>query len=232
MKTADKSKWYQGSLGIIAALVLFFPLGLFLMWKYAKWNKKVKWIVSGLFAFLLLSGAFTNKDQPKEAPAAISVSPTPISTTQPSTNQQTKTVPEKISEIVKKESGDQASVSIFHGDKVTTDTNRPYEVIVNFNFNHTITACENAKMASYDILKALYKDADIRQNLQRVLITIPYFLRTSLGASDGSPMAEKNTFSGPTLYWKLMEDVRFSTEKETGPLEDRTWSVLFGNCAK
>src|SRR5258708_21084667 len=172
MKTANKSKWHQGSLGIIATLVVFFPLGLFLMWKYAKWNKKVKWAVTCLFAFLLLSGAFTNKDQSKGSQSAISVSPVPTSTTQTPPNQQTKTASEKISEIVKTESGSQATASMFHGDKLTTDTNLPYEVIVNFDFNHTITDCQNAKTISYAILKALYKDTDIRQHLQLALITV------------------------------------------------------------
>lgn len=51
-------KWYQKSFGIIALLILFFPAGLFLMWKYAKWNKKTKWIITGIFSFILFSGIF------------------------------------------------------------------------------------------------------------------------------------------------------------------------------
>lgn len=53
MDTLSK-KWYQRAPGIIALLIFFFPAGLFLMWKYARWNQKVKWIITGLFAFFFL----------------------------------------------------------------------------------------------------------------------------------------------------------------------------------
>jgi len=53
-----KKKWYQKTGGIIALLVLFFPVGLYLMWKHASWNKTVKWGVTGVFAFLVLVNAF------------------------------------------------------------------------------------------------------------------------------------------------------------------------------
>lgn len=52
-----KKKWYQGNAAIIAFLVLFFPVGLYLMWKHANWNKTVKWIVTGVFAFIILVNA-------------------------------------------------------------------------------------------------------------------------------------------------------------------------------
>jgi len=53
-----KKKWYQKTGGIIVLLVLFFPVGLYLMWKHTSWNKTVKWIVTGFFAFLVLVNAF------------------------------------------------------------------------------------------------------------------------------------------------------------------------------
>ena len=43
-------KIYEKNWFIILMLVLFFPVGLFLMWKNAKWNKTVKIIISVLFA--------------------------------------------------------------------------------------------------------------------------------------------------------------------------------------
>lgn len=48
----NRQKWYQKTGWIIALLFLFFPVGLFLMWKYTKWNKYVKigisvfWIIA------------------------------------------------------------------------------------------------------------------------------------------------------------------------------------------
>ena len=59
MEMQNDIKWYQRSWGIIALLALFFPVGLFLMWKFAKWHGKVKWAVTSLFALLILAGAFS-----------------------------------------------------------------------------------------------------------------------------------------------------------------------------
>lgn len=35
----NELKWYKKTGWIIFLLIFFFPVGLFLMWKYAKWNK-------------------------------------------------------------------------------------------------------------------------------------------------------------------------------------------------
>lgn len=45
-----QEKWYQKTLWIIVLLIVFFPAGLFLMWKYSTWNKWVKISVSAIFA--------------------------------------------------------------------------------------------------------------------------------------------------------------------------------------
>jgi hypothetical protein len=43
------------NIGVIALLMLFFPAGLFLMWKYANWPKVTKWLVTGaVFGFFIL----------------------------------------------------------------------------------------------------------------------------------------------------------------------------------
>lgn len=47
-------KWYQKTPWIIALLFLFFPVGLFLMWKYTNWNKYVKVGISAIFAIALV----------------------------------------------------------------------------------------------------------------------------------------------------------------------------------
>lgn len=48
-------KWYQKTWAIILFLIIFFPVGLFLMWKYSNWNKVVKGIVTGLFCILIIT---------------------------------------------------------------------------------------------------------------------------------------------------------------------------------
>lgn len=48
-------KWYQKTWVIILFLIFFFPVGLFLMWRYSNWNKVVKGIVTGLFCILIIT---------------------------------------------------------------------------------------------------------------------------------------------------------------------------------
>ncbi len=55
MVADNKTKWYTKSLWIIVLLVFFFPAGLYLMWKYSKWNKWVKWGITIFFGLIVLS---------------------------------------------------------------------------------------------------------------------------------------------------------------------------------
>ena len=70
-----KQKWYQKSWATILFLILFFPAGLFLMWKYTNWSHKVKWIITGIFAFLIIingatGGSSQNQTSTPEPPTA------------------------------------------------------------------------------------------------------------------------------------------------------------------
>lgn len=53
----DQKKWYQTQVGIIALLFLFFPAGLYLMWKYSPWPKKTRWYVTGVVVVLVLASS-------------------------------------------------------------------------------------------------------------------------------------------------------------------------------
>ena len=57
-----KKRWYEKSGWIIFWLIAFFPLGLFLMWKYSRWNKMVKSIVSLFIMFCIISNSFSHQD--------------------------------------------------------------------------------------------------------------------------------------------------------------------------
>jgi hypothetical protein len=74
--TSSNKKWYTETIWIIILVVLFFPVGLFLMWKYSQWNKAVKWIVTVTIAiFVLTSFASSNSTtsiKNESAPAASS----------------------------------------------------------------------------------------------------------------------------------------------------------------
>lgn len=43
-------KWYEKNIVIVLLLIFFFPVGLFLMWKCARWKSAVKIVISGLIA--------------------------------------------------------------------------------------------------------------------------------------------------------------------------------------
>lgn len=47
-------KWYEQTWVIVLFLIFFFPVGLFLMWRYAKWTTIVKTIVTVVIAVLFL----------------------------------------------------------------------------------------------------------------------------------------------------------------------------------
>ena len=78
-------KWYQKTWVIIAFLIFFFPVGLFLMWKYTNWDKKVKWSITGLFAFLIIVSLTTPTTEiSSTATKSIQPSSQPTSTPTPS----------------------------------------------------------------------------------------------------------------------------------------------------
>lgn len=57
----SKVRFYQKTWLIGLALIFFWPIGVILMWKFAKWNKIVKIIISILCVFALI-GLFTGND--------------------------------------------------------------------------------------------------------------------------------------------------------------------------
>lgn len=238
-------KNYKSTPTILTWLVFVFPFGLFLMWKYAKWDKNVKWAITGFYAFLFVVVVVTDS-----FPSQKVTSPTNNQDTVQVTQEFPKTEPmqekveeskpaptpepvtatsslDRITQIVNEKAG--VSADVFSGDNFANDSNAPYDVIVNLPFDHSISSCFMAKSLSVDVVKALYMDATAREDISRVIITIPYYLRMSLGANDGVPMAEKNVFNGPTVYWDTLERLGLG-EDETGKIENRTWGVYLDKC--
>ncbi|HMH31182.1 MAG TPA: cadherin-like beta sandwich domain-containing protein [Methylomirabilota bacterium] len=60
-------KWYQQNIAIILFLVFFFPLGLYLMFKYSDWTSKTKKIVTVAVVALLALGVFGYLNAPPTA---------------------------------------------------------------------------------------------------------------------------------------------------------------------
>jgi hypothetical protein len=60
MENQTNLKWYQKPSGTIILLILFFPVGLYLMWKNKLWTKNTRWIVTGVFALFVIANAGKN----------------------------------------------------------------------------------------------------------------------------------------------------------------------------
>lgn len=66
---SDKTKWYEKTPAIILLLILFFPVGLYLMWKYTNWSKGAKIVVSILVGIIVIA-ALANPSTPQTDNAA------------------------------------------------------------------------------------------------------------------------------------------------------------------
>lgn len=67
MNKQDANDWYQKTWVVIALLFLFAPAGIALMWSQKKWNKNVKWILTGVFGLLFLVALIPSKESKNEA---------------------------------------------------------------------------------------------------------------------------------------------------------------------
>lgn len=101
METQNNAKWYQQSLWIIVLLILFFPIGLFIMWRYAKWGNKVKLTITCFFVFLVLRGVINDSLGKKTAsPNTSKVQTVGVDNTSPKpTTELTKSV-ERVNVVV------------------------------------------------------------------------------------------------------------------------------------
>ena len=57
-----KENWYESTGIIIMFLIIFFPVGLFLMWKYGKWSKVPKIIVSVFWGLIIVANMGNNNN--------------------------------------------------------------------------------------------------------------------------------------------------------------------------
>lgn len=58
-------KWYMKTWVIILFLIFFFPVGLFLMWRYKEWGKVTKIVITVIIALMAIWGWFS-PDTPRE----------------------------------------------------------------------------------------------------------------------------------------------------------------------
>lgn len=131
----SNKKWYQKTWAIVLLLVFFFPVGLFLMWKFTNWNKKLKWGITAFFIIMFIIGMVTddtpqtattatqseNKQEAAQETTSPTARPTKPKVTEASVDETAYT--NKISEILE----NQASFM----DEVSTLQDNPIEIFTN-----------------------------------------------------------------------------------------------------
>lgn len=56
----NQLKWYQKPVAVVLFLIFFFPVGLYLMWKFDLWSKTTRVLVSVFFGLLVLGNMTQN----------------------------------------------------------------------------------------------------------------------------------------------------------------------------
>jgi hypothetical protein len=75
-----KLRWYEteSPVLIIILLIVFFPLGLWSMWKYAKWSSKAKGVITGIITLLVLTNSFNKSPSTQSTVSQVISSSEPV----------------------------------------------------------------------------------------------------------------------------------------------------------
>lgn len=138
-------------MGIILMLVLFFPAGLYLMWRYASWRIYIKAFIT-LIAFVsvvIYSADHSSAPSPDRVTIAVQpthqvVTPTPI----PTPTSKPLTVEQRIVKLVKDNGG---SDTLYFADQKTVQTT----VVLGEQWSSG-TMKDSVKIKCYDVQKALW----------------------------------------------------------------------------
>jgi len=60
MENNQKLKWHHRPISIILLLIVFFPLGLYFMWKNGIWSNTSRWVISIFFALIVIANLNKN----------------------------------------------------------------------------------------------------------------------------------------------------------------------------
>jgi hypothetical protein len=235
-------------------LIFFYPITLsYLFWVKIKLEKNIKAFVLISVWGLLLYGYLNESNKTKEIVKVEKVIEKPLikeNNNEQESNKKTEIIKPIDTNLplssyisTKLEKYKDAEISIWRGDNVyfwggndvfIKEDNGPFDqIIVNFSkFNQL--DCYRAKTVSYEIIKDIYDDKKIQNEVSRVLVSIPYNLRVSMGYKEAIVIAENKGFkdNGPTIFWNVMEKYSDNKELEIGDYEDRTWGKYLDKCKK
>ncbi len=110
-------------------LVLFFPVGLYLMWSHAKWSRGIKWFITCIFGMFILVGALSHNDQSKETNA---VSANNVVTSIPTSLPK---APQTLQEKINAQLNDGQSASIVDARDIDTNALLPGKKEIDITLN-------------------------------------------------------------------------------------------------
>lgn len=151
----SSEKWYKKTWGIILCLILFFPVGLYLMCRYAEWNKGVKIAVIGFFLVLLL---FSSVDDKNTAPSdgqqgndtiVISTETTTESTTEETTAKKLTTIQITTTETTAEGITEDETESDYLAEDAESEKSEMVWIPNSGKKYHSYEGCSNMKDPSY-----------------------------------------------------------------------------------
>jgi len=133
----------SSNVATILWLIFFFPVGLYFLWKKTNWSKGVKWTITGIFAFMVLTSGIRNVANPKttEISQSQTVNSSPTNPPQPS-NTPTPAKPLTLEEKIKNVLPDSMSDISVMSDKAINFTTKaviPGKIDIYIDANHTGT---------------------------------------------------------------------------------------------
>lgn len=179
-------KWYQKTPIIILALIFFFPIGLFLMWKYSGWKKAPKIIITVFLAILTIGFIASGSDSEEnptlpnsESDIYAAQSTTPITTTTAedkdaseltSISNLTTDEAKKILEDLKAVGFEHIDNAVINSDQSNADVGASFTVSYN-GYSAILIVIERKTdyIVSGDIV--LYKDGKVVNNINNYTIS-------------------------------------------------------------
>lgn len=102
----SEARWYKKTYSIVLLLIFFFPIGVYLMWKYGKWSNRTKLIITGIFSLYVLGvyGSVNQKPVVSQTDTKVNATTASTSPTPSPKPVQTKRI-DVTSQIVRKVDG-------------------------------------------------------------------------------------------------------------------------------
>lgn len=240
-KDSLEKEWYKNGWGILVALIFLPFFAIWYVWAKTSWGEAQKSIVTTIIVIVMIAmaGGESQTDTKTTVPAP--EQPTAQQTETKATDEQkpepVKATPEpEVTDPIKRieadinKVSDKFEITVWDtkGDFAKSTSVPPYEIVINAG-NGDISNCSSAKNVSFQIMKAVYSDEQLKDKVSRILFTSWGHLRVSLGSEDGSKLDWG--MAGPTNFWKVMMEVR-PYENEIGETNQRTWGKFIGSDCK